>query len=68
MKEYQLHEIRVNYKNVQYFFREEKPDDDGNPHCTIFIIDGDNFVYEIKQQCYECEIEEIVMAFCECDL
>jgi hypothetical protein len=67
MKEYKLYTVIANYKEIQYFYEDEGLDIDENPHFHIFIIDGDGLVYEISQQCYESEIEDIVIDFCECD-
>lgn len=68
MKEHILHMVRANYKDVQYFYKKEKRDINGNSRFRVFVIDDDGLVYENIVACYECEIEKYVTAFCECDL
>ena len=68
MKEHKLYTVVANYKEVNYFYKREKPDVNGNSRFRVFIIDGDGLVYESILKCYEYEIEDDVISFCVCEL
>lgn len=67
MKTYDLHGTTANYETIQYFYKADKNDRNGNPRYRVFIIDPVGAVYETIFHCYECQIENHVISFCEGD-
>lgn len=60
------HTVTVNYDTIQYFYKRENNDVNGNPRYRVFVLDPDLKVYESILKCYEYEIEDQVITFCEC--
>ena len=60
--------VEVNNRYYQYFYKHEGFDRNGNSKYRVFILDEDSRVYESILKCYEHEIEDDVISFCECEL
>ena len=65
MKTYSLNGTTVNYETIQYFYKRETNDKNGNPRYRVFIIDPIGLVYEKIFKCYEFQIEERIISLIE---
>lgn len=65
MKTYHLNGTTANYETVQYFYKREKNDINGNPRYRVYIIDPAGAVYEEIFKCYEQQIESRVINLIE---
>lgn len=65
MKTYDLSGTTANYETVQYFYKREKNDINGNPRYRVYIIDPAGAVYEEIFKCYEQQIESRVINLIE---
>lgn len=55
----------ANYETVHYFYKLDKWEWERVPKYRVFILDPDGLVYETMFTCYESQIEENVISFCE---
>lgn len=66
MKTCDLKTITVNHVAIQYFYKREKSDVNGNPRFRVYVIDPEApAVYETIFKCYESQIGERVARFAE---
>lgn len=66
MKIYDLNTVVVNHIAIQYFYKREKNDANGNPRYRVYIIDSDApTVHETIFKCYDGQIKEYVTRFLE---
>lgn len=65
MKTYDLNGTTANYETVQYFYKREKNDINGNSRYRVYIIDPAGAVYEEIFKCYESQIEGRVINLIE---
>lgn len=64
IKTHDLKTVVVDGIAVNYFFKKEKNDRNGNPRFKVFIIDPDGpAVYEEIFHCYNGQIPEWVASF-----
>lgn len=64
-KTHTWHTLNFNYETIQYFYKREKNDVNGNPRYRVFILDPDLLVYETIFKCYEHQIEERIISYIE---
>lgn len=51
---------------INYFFKKEKNDVNGNPRFRVYIIDPDGpAIYETVFKCYDSQIKTLVINFIE---
>ena len=63
-KIYTWHDVKINENEyLQYFYKREKNDINGNSRYRVFILDPDMKVYETILKCYEYEIEYCIINF-----
>lgn len=63
-KIYTWHDAKINESQyLQYFYKREKNDINGNSRYRVFILDPNMKVYETILKCYEYEIEYYVINF-----
>ena len=68
-KTHELNIARIDGMSINYFFKREKSDPNGNPRYKLYIMDPDApAAYEIIIKCYESQIKEHVISFIEAAL
>lgn len=66
MKTFDLNTVVVNHVAIQYFYKREKNDINGNPRHRVYIIDPNaSAIYETIFKCYDGQIKEYVAQFVE---
>ena len=65
-KIHDLKTIVIDHIAINYFYKRDKNDINGNPRFRVFIIDAEApAVYETIFKCYECQIARRVEMFIE---
>lgn len=65
-KIHDLKTVVVDHMAINYFFKREKNDINGNPRYRVFISDSEApAIYETVFKCYESQIQEYVCNFIE---
>lgn len=66
LKAYNLKSTIANYERVNFFYKREKNDINGNPRFRVYILDNEApAVYETVIKCYESQIPERVTYYIE---
>ena len=64
-KTYDMQQTIANYETINFFYKREKNDINGNPRFRVYIIDPDGAAYETIFKCYESQLKERVSRFVE---
>ena len=66
LKTHDLKTVVIDGIAINYFFKKEKNDINGNPRFKVFIIDPEGpAIYETIFHCYDGQIKEYVISFIE---